>query len=747
MFFRTAQCSLFVLAILPAQVTVTPNGAKLAPGASKDFDASVASNWFVNGVSGGNSTVGQVNATGRYTAPATVPASNAVTLKAVSKSNSKLSGSVTITLVQATPVIRSVSPRNPAAGKEVTLTLTAANFLATARVRVNDMVWPAVANPSAGTLTAKGTFPAAGTYAITILNPDPGAALSAPVSYPVTAPASPPVTVTVTPGAATVALGTTQQFTASVPVAWSVTAGTISAGGLYTAPAAMPASSAVTVRATSTADSTKFATATVTLQAAEQPQPNPGLLSAARLLDQAAFGPTPQALDDVQARGVTGWIDDQFNQPESALSLTGDLRAQMLNRLAHAPDQLRQRVVWALSQIIVVSMDKNPYAEEYIPYLQILSRNAFGNYRTLLREVTLSPQMGKYLDLANSNKPGVGGGANENFPRELLQLFTIGLVELNLDGTPKPGSPPTYSQDTVRQFALALTGWTYPTAAGSTPGSNNWENFSKPAMESRPANHDMTAKTLLNGVVLPASQSPEQDLDGVIDCVFNHPNAGPFLATRLIRFLVTSNPSPEYVTRVAQVFNSNASGERGDLKAVIRAILTDPEARNDQATPNQGRLKEPVRAYVNFVRTLNGRISATNQITWTFSRMGQALTASPSVFGYYSPLYRLPGNPQLFGPEFQIYTPTESILLGNEIFQVLNNPAGDPSIDLSPFQAVASDAQKLVDLVCTKLHHGRTPAGLRAAILKAVQAAYDNKQRVDIAVYLAALSGEFAVQY
>ena len=470
-------------------------------------------------------------------------------------------------------------------------------------------------------------------------------------------------------------------------------------------------------------------------------------LSAARLLDQAAFGPTPRAIEEVHQRGAAAWLDDQFKAPESELSLTGDIRAQMLSRLAHAPDQLRQRVVWVLSQIIVVSWDKNPYPVEYVPYLRILSRNAFGNYRTLLKEITLSPQMGKYLDLANSNKPGVRGGANENYARELMQLFTVGLVELNRDGSAKPGPVPTYSQATIRQFALALTGWTYPTAPGATPRYENWEEFSKPEMEPRPDNHDTSAKVLLNGAVLPAGQTPEADLEGVIDNVFNHPNVGPFLAARLIRFLVTSNPSPAYIARVASVFDKNGSGVRGDLQAVIRAILLDEEARNDEAAPDQGRLKDPVGAYVSFVRALNGRITPQTPVTWTFSRVGQTLTAPPSVFGYYSPLYRLPGNPALFGPEFQIYTPTESILLGNEIHQLLKQPSGDPSVDLAPFQAAASDTKQLVDLVCQKLHHGRTPPGLREIIGRAVDAAYDVPQRIEIALYLAALSGEFAVQY
>lgn len=377
--------------------------------------------------------------------------------------------------------------------------------------------------------------------------------------------------------------------------------------------------------------------------------------------------------------------------------------------------------------------------------MQLLSKHAFGNYRALLKEVTLSPQMGKYLDLANSNKPGVGGGANENFPRELLQLFSIGLTALNPDGSSR--GTPAYTQNDVRQFALALTGWTYPTAPGAAPLSNNWENFSQPAMEARPENHDTSSKTLLNGVVLPAGQTVHQDLDGVIDCVFKHPNTGPFIATRLIRHLVTSNPSPAFIARIAAVFNNNGTGVRGDLRAVVRAILLDAEAREDAAPAASGRLKDPLYAYISFVRALGGNISPTTQVAWLFDRMGQAIAAPPSVFGYYSPNYRMPGNPSLFGPEFQIYTPTESVLLGNEFNQMLGSPNGDPQIDLAPFQAVAGDINQLLDLVNQRLFYGRMSAGMRAALQKAVQASYDNNQRVFTALYLSALSGQFAVQY
>ena len=648
------------------------------------------------------------------------------------------------------PVTITVTAATPSPG--VTVSPTAANVTLgqTRQFTSNGAVtWTSTAGSitSAGLFMAPALMPAVPAVTIRATSTADATKFASAV-VTLQAGSTPAPEVTVSPATASVTLGQTQQFTSNSAVTWTTTAGTISASGLFTAPAIMPSSSAVTVRAISTADATKFGAAAVTLQATPAP-PNPAWLSAARLLEQSGFGPTPQSLASAQQMSAAAWVDQQLNLPETAIVLPADMnvaRAQILNRLATAPDQLRQRVSWALGQIVVISANKNIYPNEYVPYLQLLSKHAFGNYRTLLKEMTISPQMGKYLDLANSNKPGIGGGANENFPRELLQLFSIGLTELNIDGSPKSNNP-TYTQNDVRQFALALTGWTYPTAPGAMPGSNNWENFSQVAMEPRPVNHDTSSKTLLNGVVLPAGQTVQQDLDGVIDCVFNHPNVGPFIATRLIRNLVMSNPSPAFIARIAQVFNNNGTGVRGDLRAVVRAMLLDPDARQDAAPPNGGRLKDPLYAYVSFVRALGGTIAPTTQVVWLFDRMGQAVAAPPSVFGYYSPNYRMPGNPSLFGPEFQIYTPTESVLLGNEFNQILSSPNGDPRIDLAPFNAVAGDINQLLDLVNQRFFYGRMPAGLRASLTKAVQASYDNNQRVFTALYLSALSGLYAVQY
>lgn len=266
--------------------------------------------------------------------------------------------------------------------------------------------------------------------------------------------------------------------------------------------------------------------------------------------------------------------------------------------------------------------------------------------------------MSKFLDLANSTKPGPTNGANENYPRELMQLFTVGLWELNQDGSQvktAAGNPvPLLTQDTVRQVALALTGWTYATAPGATPRATNWEYFAAP-MEPRPGNHDTTAKSFL-GCSLGAGGTVDDDLNGVIDCLMNHPNIAPFIAVRLIRSLVKSNPSPGYIQRVANVFAGQGGAARGDLKAVVRAILRDPEARQDTAAATDGRLKEPILQVAGLVRAMNGQMTSTQQLTYLFDYMSQSVLGPPSVFSWFSPLYRLPISGSLrVGPEFQMY--------------------------------------------------------------------------------------------
>jgi uncharacterized protein (DUF1800 family) len=755
-------------AALAADITLYSNYT-VQVGSSRQLTAYVPLSpnrvtYTVNGVAGGNARVGTISARGLYKAPATVPTPNAVVVRATSTAYPTKYGEATMTVTQVPVHLWSSAPTQVGVGA-FTLRLNGSNFKPGVVVRLGAVTLTSTLNSSTS-ITATGTTTAlqAGTrLPLVVSQTGVGATVSETVMVGVTTTTTPPppIAVTVSPTSVTLAPGATQAFGAAVSgststgVSWSVngvtggngTVGTVSTAGLYTAPAVAPNPATVSVRATALASASAVGTASVTISGPLPPGPGPVDLASARLLDQAAFGPSPDSLARVKTLGATAWLAEQFAMPETAIANPVNdnriVQSQYLNRLATAPDQLRQRVAYALGQIIVISMNKNNYAEQTAPYLQLLSRHAFGNYRTLLGEMAISSQMGKYLDLANSNKPTAGGGANENFPRELLQLFTIGLVRLNADGShalDAQGQPiPAYDQSTVQQVALAMTGWTY---AGT--GTNNWENFSGP-MVPRDVNHDMRAKAFL-GCSLPANQTTQQDMNAALDCIFAHPNVGPFISLRLIRSMVKSNPSPAYVQRISAVFNNNGGGVRGDLKAVVSAILKDPEARNDTADVNSGRLKDPIYHVISTVRALGGSISATNQSAWSFSRTGQTPMSPPSVFGFYSPLFRAP-HTALYGPEFQIYTPTEAVLRGNFLWQILSNPGADFPLDLSRFVNLGGNTTALIDAVDQTLLYGRMPPALRQSIATAVAAQQDNQSRARTALYLTVLSGQHAVQH
>lgn len=766
-------------------ITVYSSG-NVARGGARQLSAYVPLSpntitWSVNGVAGGDATFGTVSSAGLYQAPAVIPAGNVVAVRATSTAYPAQSGEVALTITQPQVQLWSVSPSSVPAGN-FTISLNGSNFTAGSVVQVGGVAVPTtfVSSTRLGATGVTTAAQAGTSVSIKVVNTGIGATTSSGVNLAITAPVvvppPPPPVVAVTPTSASVETGKAQQFTASVTgaantaVVWSVNTiaggnsfvGTITAGGLYTAPAAVPSPAGVTVRATSVVNATASATASVAIT---QP-PGGGLsqgtpnLAAGRFLEQAAFGPTPAALAHVNSIGIDAWLDEQFAMGETPIASPGGMnlgavQAQHLHRLATAPDQLRQRMVTALGGIIVISANKNIYPEEIVPYLQILSKNAFGNYRTLLEEIARSPQMGKYLDHANSNKPTPGSAANENFGRELMQLFTIGLYALNPDGSRqlqhplKPDGMPdlaapkipirAYDQGTVQQVSLALTGWTF---AG--PANNNWENFSGP-LQSRVVNHDLNAKTLV-GAVLPAGQTPEADLTGTLDWLFNHPNIAPFVSMRLIRAFVKSNPSAEYIGRVSAVFAGTPNNVRGDLQAVVRAILTDPEARDDVPVADSGRLKDPIYNIVAFVRALGGSISPTNQQAWPLSRMSQAPLAPSSVFGFYSPLFRMPRS-SLIGPEFQIYGPTESVLRGNLFWQIISHPGSDFPVSIAPFVNAAGNTVALIDAVDQALLYGRMPTAMRQSLANAINAQGDAINRAQTALYLTALSGFYAVQF
>ncbi|MDQ6916709.1 MAG: DUF1800 family protein, partial [Pseudomonadota bacterium] len=327
---------------------------------------------------------------------------------------------------------------------------------------------------------------------------------------------------------------------------------------------------------------------------------------AIRLLEQATFGPTDTLLAHVQGVGTQGFLNEQFAAPASQYPAfkyvpTGQqvtfcptdpdpqcardyyslflLQNGFFQNALSASDQLRQRVAFALSQILVTSGTDINLAYGMAKYQQIFLDNAFGNYEDILTKVTLSSVMGDYLNMVNNDKPANGVSPNENYAREIMQLFSIGVFELNQDGTrilDAGGSPiPTYDQsDAIEGFAHVFTGWTYPILSGIPAKTHNPKNFLGD-MTPVDSNHDKGAKTLLNGVTLPAGQSIQSDLTNAIHNIFMHPNVGPFVGKQLIQKLVTGDPTPQYVGRVAAVFNNNGQGVRGDMKATVNAILTD----------------------------------------------------------------------------------------------------------------------------------------------------------------------------
>ena len=492
-------------------------------------------------------------------------------------------------------------------------------------------------------------------------------------------------------------------------------------------------------------------------------------VAAARLLDQAAWGPTPAAIQEVQQMGITGWLNAQFALNTSDLPDQPILNAStgMANRdlqpvqrafFANAvtgQDQLRQRVAFALSQIWVVSAESgvvNAYA--YPPYWRIFRDNAFGNYRDIIKAVTLSPAMGRYLNMANNNKANAAKGtaANENYGRELLQLFTLGLTQLNTDGTPVLDSNknpiPTYTQAMVTEMAKVVTGWTYPVAPGATAKVNNPAYYIG-QMYAVEAEHDTTAKAIFGGITIPAGQTAEKDLESLLDALMQQQTLAPFVCQQLIEHLVTSNPSPAYIQRVSNVFLNNGSGVRGDMQAVITAILTDSEARaGDQPSASTsatfGHLREPILFLPNLLRGLNATLSSTSTIYNDATLLSEELFYAPSVFSYFSPQARTEKG--LLGPEFQIYS-TQTAASRADIVNAAIYGALDKGtkVDLTPFVQQASSVDSLIDYISYVFLHHSMSSNLKQAATDAANAAATPAAKAQAALYVVLTSAEYQV--
>jgi len=516
------------------------------------------------------------------------------------------------------------------------------------------------------------------------------------------------------------------------------------------------------------------------------PPPPPPITQAEafQFLNQSTFGATPDETRDVINLRYGAWIDREITKPASLqlpylrslprpivlAELQADRVDAWFRNVIDGNDQLRQRVAFALSEILVVSQQgaliDAPYS--LADYYDKLAENAFGNYRDLLEIVTLHPAMGVYLSMLGNQKPdpALNIRPDENYARELMQLFTIGLVELNQDGSARTdglGQPiPTYDQAVIEGFAHVFTGWNYAGAPSFPQAFRNDNNQTVP-MQLYPAYHDTGAKTLLGGFTIPAGQDGDQDLGMALDNVFNHPNVGPFLALRLIQRLVTSNPSPGYVSRVAGAFNDNGFGVRGDLAAVVRAILTDPEARPALHMEIDGKLKEPLLRLTQLWRAYDAASqSGSFPLAPAYIIFGQGPLQASHVFNFFSPFYAPPGeirNSGLVAPELQIATEYQNTFVSNYFFLLTFDwnsakQAPDPDdvlIDIGEELGVASDNAVLIDMVADKLLAGSISSTLRAEIvnmLDRIRAAVPGNDVALVAetIYLVVSSPEFAYQ-
>ncbi|MEM9823561.1 MAG: DUF1800 family protein, partial [Bacteroidota bacterium] len=495
------------------------------------------------------------------------------------------------------------------------------------------------------------------------------------------------------------------------------------------------------------------------------------------------------------------WLDEQFALPrlnafdvaeQMSASLNGEedllgmieFRSAWWNLIMKNPDLLRQRINYILSQIFVVSAFGSDLFEDHSSlssvYYDVLGSNAFGNYRNLLSGVSRNVSMGIYLSHMNNPKsdPANNIHPDENYAREVMQLFSIGLYELNNDGTRKTDGNgqliPTYDNNDIREFAKIFTGFSngLPNGQFGVPVGEGeaLDDIVVVPMKMYDAWHEPGVKNLLNGQVVAAGQSGMQDFEAAMDNLYHHPNVGPFIGKALIQFLVSANPSPAYVDRVANTFNDNGEGQRGDLKAVIKAILLDPEARTcdalNQAT--SGKLREPILRYTGFLKAFNTQ----SNIDWLLHPMddwgeevGQIPVYATSVFNFYQPEFQ-PNGPvatqNLVAPVFQIHNSSSSIGFINEVNRwtfmdipfgyldwLSNNFPNLGNISILPNftdeMALVADAPALIDRLDLLLACGQLSESSKAIIVDAVNQATTPEDKLDLALYLIMVAPDYAI--
>jgi uncharacterized protein (DUF1800 family) len=757
-----------VTAISPATIpvgafTVTVNGAHFATGATINFNGAALTTTRVSST--------QLTATGTATTSEIGNAS--ITVKNPNPGASA-SGTMTAQVVKEAPVAVQIAPTAitvHAGGRQYFEAAVTGNANVAVLWTVNNQ---GGGDAALGYMTAQGDYLAPGSVpnpntititATSVADPTKSSSATVTLVNPI------PVVNSVSP--ASIGVG---PFTITVQGTGFVSGSVINFGGqalttTYVSGAELSASGTATVA--------QVGSVPVTVQ-----NPNPGgstssglnaqvinggsVVSAAaadRFVEQSTFGPTPELVNQVQQTGFDVFLQGQFSAPAStyptpAPSDSGLSKVQntfFLNAV-NDPDQLRQRVAFALNEIWVVGENKVSDPTGYSNYMKVLTNDALGNYYNVMKDVTLTPAMGHWLDMVDNVAPAAGQHANENYARECMQLFTLGLSQLNPDGTAMldgTGTPiPTYTQNDVMALGRSFTGWTYPTMPGATLMKHNPSYYGGNMVVGSEADHDSGAKTFL-GQSVAAGQSAEQELTTVLTIIFNHPNLPPFVANQLIEKLVTSNPSPAYVQRVAQAFSSGkfnayGSGQRGDMQATVAAILLDPEARRGDspstAVATDGKLREPVVMEVSIARAFHATTDGTG-FEYNGSLMAQDIFNSPSVFNFYPPESLIPQT-TLNGPEFAIFNTNTSLARVNFINSIVYGQiSGGTTLDFTPVINAGSPDQMVAWLNALFLH-GTMSSDMQAGVSTALGtvSATDTKNQARTAIYLVTSSSQYQVQ-
>ena len=479
-----------------------------------------------------------------------------------------------------------------------------------------------------------------------------------------------------------------------------------------------------------------------------------GQLGAARLLSQGTFGATLSSIASTSTQTYDQWFAAQVAAPTTYTAASvpangGNWLPLWWRNVVSGQDQLRQRVAFGLSEIFVASDQSAAvqFSSRAVPaYHDVLVRNAFGNFRSLLEQVTLSPTMGLYLNMLRSDKanPATGSHADQNYAREIMQLFTVGLVKLNLDGSVQKDANgnglPTYGQADVENLAMVFTGWGSAPLTQTGEGAWTYDTDIMHPMVGYESHHDTAAKTLIGGVAIPAGGTTASDLKIALDTLFNHPNVGPFLGKALIQRLVTSNPSPAYVQRVASAFNNNGAGVRGDMAALVKAILTDPEAITPR-TNDLGKLREPLLRLANLWRAFNASDAAGNFNEYAIvqdagTSFAQSPLDAPTVFNFFQSDYMRSGPLAVSGmvaPEFQITNESTLVLTANQLERQAyaftdstgktyftpngySETPGSVLLKTADWEGFAATPATLVDQLNLVLMAGQMPAAMKTTL-------------------------------